>query len=121
MRWECLVVKKDNLNELRTTTTNVTFTPCGEPVVKTLLAGQHHEAGYANFSAASNGMVIISIEFNPGYSLQDDSESVKINWSNSAFVGNQAPGLFPRKGTNLVETVPVANFYAIHLDVNRPC
>lgn len=102
MRWRWLVVKKYNLNELRTTsttTTNATFIPCGEPVVKTLFAGQHYEAGYANFSAASNGMVTITIELNPGYSFQDDSESVKINWSNSAFVGNQAPGLFPRKGT----------------------
>jgi hypothetical protein len=82
-------------------------------------AGQNMLAGTATMSAVSDGNVTITIALEAGWSLQDDSNPVKIQGYSVAPSGNPSPGRFANKGTSLTVTVPAANFYGIHLDVQK--
>lgn len=84
-----------------------------------IYAGQSKFAGTATMSAVSNGKVTISISLNPGWSLQQVSNPVKIQGYNSAPSGNPSPGRFGSKGSSLTVTVDAASFYGIHLDVRK--
>ena len=85
----------------------------------TLYAGQTLPAGTATLTV--NGTTVtIAISLNAGWSLQDVTEPVKIQGYTVAPTGNPSPGLFTTyKGTELLVTVPVYNFYGIHLDVRK--
>jgi hypothetical protein len=99
----------------------------GAAKIVTLFAGQTMNAGQVAFSAASGGNVTITITLNPGWSLAEYEnsgnpipEAVKIQGYSSAPSGNPAPGLFTTyKGNELVVTVPVSNFYGVHIDVQQ--
>jgi hypothetical protein len=82
-------------------------------------AGQNKFAGVANFSAVSGGNVTITITLNPGWSLQEVSNPVKIQGYNAAPSGNPSPGRFASKGSSLTVTVPEAKFYGVHLDARQ--
>lgn len=82
-------------------------------------AGQNKFAGTATFSAVSGGNVTITVSLNPGWSLQEVSNPVKIQGYSVAPTGNPSPGRFSSKGSSLTVTLPYANFYGIHLDVKH--
>ena len=82
-------------------------------------AGQSKFAGVATISANVGGNRTISITLNPGWSLQEVSNPVKIQGYSAAPSGNPSPGRFASKGSSLTVTVPSANFYGIHLDVRQ--
>jgi hypothetical protein len=105
-----------------------TFTPySGTAGTVALYAGQTLDAGTVHFSAPIAGNVTITIALNPGYAFQDVAENVKIQGYAVAPSGNPAPGQFQNKGTATGSpysmTVPSANFYGVHVDVNVevPC
>jgi len=84
-----------------------------------LYAGQTLQAGSATLTVNAT-TVTIAISLNAGWSLQDVTEPVKIQGYAVAPTGNPSPGLFTTyKGTDLLVTVPVYNFYGIHLDVRK--
>lgn len=90
----------------------------------TLFAGQTIPVGTVTFSDVSGTGVTLTIALAPEWSLQDVSESVKIQGYNTAPSGNPAPGQFTTyKGTGLTTIVSKYNFYGIHLDVRKviPC
>jgi hypothetical protein len=95
-----------------------TYTPYAAGTVN-VYAGQNMLAGTATMSAVSDGNVTITIALEAGWSLQDDSNPVKIQGYSVAPSGNPSPGRFANKGTSLTVTVPAANFYGIHLDVQK--
>lgn len=95
-----------------------TYTPYQEGTVN-VYAGQNMFAGTATMSAVSGGEVTITIALNAGWSLQNVSQPVKIQGYSVAPSGNPSPGRFASKGTSLTVTLPAANFYGIHLDVQK--
>lgn len=83
-----------------------------------LIAGQHYVAGTVAFSVPTDGYITITITLAGGWSLQSVAEPVKIQGYETAPSGNPAPGQFTTyKGTETTVTVPVYNFYGVHLDV----
>ncbi len=101
-----------------------TYTAYAEGTVN-VFAGQHKFAGTASFSSVEDGLVTISISLNEGWSLQNGG-NIKIQGYDVAPSGNPSPGRFTTyKGTSFEVTVPAANFYGIHLDVQSqvqvPC
>jgi hypothetical protein len=82
-------------------------------------AGKNQFAGTATFSAATGGNITLTIVMNSGWSLQEVSNPVKIQNYSVAPTGNPSPGRFAFKGTSLTVTLPLANFYGIHLDVRQ--
>jgi hypothetical protein len=84
-----------------------------------LYAGQNMLAGTATMSEVSNGMVTITIALNEGWSFQNVGEPVKVQGYNVAPTGNPSPGRFATKSSSLSVTVPAANYYGIHLDVQK--
>jgi hypothetical protein len=111
-----------------------TYTPYSdENKTVTLYAGQTLPAGSVNFSAPTNGEVIITITLNDGWRFapNEDDESdyanVKIQDYADAPSGNPAPGLFEHRGyaetSPFSITVPQNHFYGVHVDVEqaRPC
>ncbi len=104
-----------------------TYTPYVAGSTVTLFAGQTLNAGTVAFSAVNNGQVTITITLNSGWRFGLVNENVKIQGYASAPSGNPAPGLFANKatatGSPFSITVPAANFYGVHVDVDRlvPC
>jgi hypothetical protein len=82
-------------------------------------AGQNMLAGTATMSAVVDGKVTITIALNEGWSFQDVGEPVKIQGYNVAPSGTPSPGRFATKSSSLSVTVNAANFYGIHLDVQK--
>lgn len=83
----------------------------------TLFAGQTYEAGIVYFTPAAGG-VNIRITLNEGFSLQDGTSVLHIQGYNVAPVGNPSPGKFKTYfGNSLDVTVPVFNFYGVHVNV----
>jgi hypothetical protein len=96
-----------------------TFTPYAEGSVN-LYAGQHMFAGTVNFSAVNDGMVTITIELDEEWSFQEGDKAVKVQAYDAAPSGNPSPGRFTSyKGNEVEFSVPAANFYGIHLDVQK--
>jgi hypothetical protein len=110
-----------------------TYTPYpgnGESVV--IYAAQTALAGTATFTE-DNGMVEIFIELNDNfifyYDVNDqyEDDNIKVQDYATAPSGNPAPGLFDWKATAPVGsqsytiTVPLADYYGIHLDVAGIC
>ncbi len=86
----------------------------------TLYAAENQDIGTVNFSSPSDNVLTITIVFDEEWSLQNTEESVKIQGYNSPPSGNPAPGLFSTfKGNELTVTVPVYDFYGIHVDVQE--
>ncbi len=88
----------------------------------TIYAGQTHEVGTATFEE-ENGEVKITIALS-GARFQDVAENLKIQDYDEAPSGNPAPGGFDHKfdienNGPFTVTVPLNNFYGIHLDVER--
>jgi len=99
-----------------------TYTPyLGVEKSVVLFAGQYFEAGIVYFTPV-NGGVNVKIELNDGWELQAITESVKIQGYSVAPTANPAPGSFNTyKGNSLDVTIPMFNFYGIHLDlINCP-
>jgi hypothetical protein len=96
-----------------------TYTPYVSGSTVNLYAGQTMEAGTVTFSAETNGEIDITIVLNSGWRLAEGVfESVKIQGYENAPSGNPSPGLFTTyKGESLTVTVPLYNFYGVHLDV----
>ena len=85
-----------------------------------IYAGQTKHAGSVAMSAVSGGMVTLTITLNPGWSLQQVSNPVKIQgYSSQPASGNPSPGRFATKTSSLTVKVPAAAFYGIHLDVRQ--
>ncbi len=89
-----------------------------------IYSGQTNLAGTATFSAPVDGMVNITISLAADHLLEDDAEPIKVQDYASAPSGNPAPGGFAHKtyvqvGSDYVISVPVNNFYGVHLDVLR--
>ncbi|MFM7329768.1 MAG: hypothetical protein ACKO3B_13680, partial [Bacteroidota bacterium] len=61
----------------------------------------------------------ITIALNPGWSLQEVINPVKIQGYDTAPSGNPSPGRFASKGSSLTVTVPAKAYYGIHLDVRQ--
>jgi hypothetical protein len=95
-----------------------TYTPYAAGSVN-VYAGQNMLAGTATMSAVVDGNVTITIALNADWSFQDVSNPVKIQGYSVAPSGNPSPGRFANKGNSLSVTVPAANFYGIHLDVQK--
>lgn len=103
-----------------------TYTPYdGVEQTIDILAGQKIPVGTAHFSAPVDNMITLTINLTGGWELNADvSEKVKIQGYENAPSGNPAPGQFTTyKGEELILTLPVFNFYGIHLDVRTeiPC
>jgi len=90
---------------------------------QTLWAGQTNDIGTVTISGPDNGERTITIALIDGWVLDDDDESVKIQGLNEKpenTSNSPTPGLFTTyKGNELEVTVPVFEYYAIHLDVCR--
>ncbi len=100
-----------------------------------IFAGQTMNAGTATFVDNLNGTVTITVNLTGTFSFYYDltnptgNDNVKIHTYSNAPSGTPAPGLFANKGsasigaTTYSMTVPMANFYGIHLDLARvvPC
>ena len=85
-----------------------------------IYAGQNKLAGSVSMSANIGGKVTLTITLNPGWSLQEVSNPVKIQgYSSQPASGNPSPGRFASKGSSLTVTVPAAAYYGIHLDVRQ--
>jgi hypothetical protein len=104
------------------------------PKTVNLLAGQTMLAGEVTFSAPDGGVVTITIELNEGWrfamvpvgeenGLPIFDNNVKVQHYASAPSGNPSPGLFQWKqfaeGDFTEIEVPAANFYGVHVDVER--
>jgi hypothetical protein len=87
------------------------------PKTVTLFAGQNQPAGTVSLSAPSGGMVTITISLNPGWSF-NPGDVIHIQDYESPPSGNPAPGRFAYKfAPGETITVPVNNFYGIHMVV----
>ncbi len=97
-----------------------TYTPYSAGNVN-VYAGKTKFAGVATMSSVSaDNKVTISIALNPGWSLQEVSNPVKIQgYDLTPPAGNPSPGRFASKGSSLTVTLAKANFYGIHLDVRE--
>lgn len=100
----------------------------GEAMAVTLYAGQTLPAGLVTFSQPSGGMVEICIILDEGFRFDPDTdESVKVQGYATAPSGNPSPGAFAYRmdaeSSPSCLTVPQANFYGVHVDVERvvPC
>ncbi|HLN52147.1 MAG TPA: hypothetical protein VK212_00470 [Lentimicrobium sp.] len=86
-----------------------------------ILAGQTIDVGTVHLSAVVNGMVTMTFNLTNGWRFQNVSESLKIQGYSTPPSGNPAPGQFANKfdatGTTWQVTIPAANYYGIHLDV----
>ncbi|NPU96496.1 MAG: hypothetical protein HPY51_04695 [Candidatus Omnitrophica bacterium] len=95
----------------------------GEEKTVDLIAGQFYDVGDVTFSAPLGDMVIITITLNDQGQFQNVNENVKIQDYASAPSGNPNPGEFASKGTatgtSFSISVPVNNFYGVHVDVER--
>jgi hypothetical protein len=105
-----------------------TYSPYVADSCVTLYAGQTMDAGTACFSNESAGYVDIIFELANGFIFyydvaDDEDDNIKIQDYEFAPSGNPAPGLFlwkamaPVGSTVYTVTVPLNNFYGIHLDV----
>jgi hypothetical protein len=103
-----------------------TFTPYSAGSTVNIFAGQTILVGTATFSQAVDGMVTITIELE-GARFQNVEENLKVQGYTAAPSGNPNPGGFAFKstetGSSASITVPAANFYGVHLDVEVevPC
>jgi hypothetical protein len=99
------------------------FTPYSTQTVD-LIAGQHHDAGDITM-VRQNGSTKITFELHDGYRFAAVKENLKIEAFATAPTSYVAPGKFKGKFTVLTSlrqvtvTVPTADFYGIHLDVER--
>lgn len=108
----------------------------GYPITKPIIGGKTMVAGSAYLApSATPGMVDITLTLAPGWIFYYDGndpmedENVKVQDYATPPSGNPAPGQFDYKesapvgGTYYVITVPLNNFYGIHLDLARevPC
>jgi hypothetical protein len=101
----------------------------GEEKTVDLLAGQTILAGTVTFSAPEGDEVTITIQLAEGfifyYDLYDieEDDNLKVQDYEFAPSGNPAPGLFDHKylipfGSDIAEiTVPLNNFYGVHVDL----
>jgi hypothetical protein len=102
-----------------------TFTPYVADSTVTLYAGQTYVAGTVHFGPVVGGNVTITITLNPGFQFDPDTnESVKIQGYATAPTGiSPNPGGFANKGdaetSPFVIVVPAANYYGVHVDVER--
>lgn len=96
-----------------------TYTPYQAGATVNIYAGQNMFAGTVTMSAASGGMVTITIALNADWSFQNVGEPVKIQGYGTAPTGNPSPGRFSSKGTSTTVTLPAAAFYGIHLDLKK--
>jgi hypothetical protein len=96
-----------------------------------IYAGQNMLAGTATFSAEYDGKVDITINLTGGFiffhkDADNPEDNLKVQDYATAPSGNPAPGLFAWKetlafgATTATITVPLNNFYGIHLDVAYP-
>jgi hypothetical protein len=96
-----------------------TYTAYAEGTVN-LYAGQHMLAGTVSLSAVNDGMVTITIDLDEEWSFQEGDNAVKVQGYDAAPSGNPSPGRFTTyKGNEVEFSVPAADFYGIHLDVQR--
>jgi hypothetical protein len=99
------------------------FTPYSTGTVD-LIAGQHHDAGDITM-VRQNGSTKITFELHDGYRFATVKENLKIEAFAKAPTSYVAPGRFKGKFTVLTSlrqitvTVPTADFYGIHVDVER--
>jgi hypothetical protein len=89
----------------------------------TLFAGQTMPAGVVNSTGSGDG-IEITITLNDGWRFKAGNESVKIQDYETAPSGNPSPGGFAWKnavivGNTATITVPINEFYGIHVDVER--
>ncbi len=90
-----------------------------EKETQTIWAGQTIEVGEVTIDE-NNGKNKITIIFNEDWQLQDVEESVKIQGYEKIPNSRPVAGQFTTyKGEELVVTVPIYSFYAIHLDVQK--
>jgi len=101
-----------------------TYTPYLVSGSAMLYAGQTMEAGMVNFS--SLGGLNIMITLNEGWRFADVEENVKIQNYDSVPSGKPRPGQFEHKfdadaeeATYTANGLPLANFYGIHVEVER--
>lgn len=105
-----------------------TYTPYVPDSCVTLYAGQWMDAGEACFGNEVNGNVDITFGLANGFIFyydvgDDEDDNIKVQDYASPPGGNPAPGLFdwkvmaPVGSTVYTMTVPVNNYYGIHLDV----
>lgn len=88
-----------------------------------LFAGQTMPAGIVT-SAGSAGGIEITITLNDGWRFKDVSEPVKVQDYGTPPSGNPSPGLFKWKNAVIVGniatiTVPINEYYGIHVDVEK--
>jgi hypothetical protein len=102
-----------------------TYTPYpGDGGSVEIFAGQTMLAGTATFADNGDGTVTISIVLDAGWRFEENEDSddnVMVQDYDEAPSGNPAPGLFDHKGyatgSTFDITVPLNNFYGIHLVV----
>ncbi len=100
-----------------------TYTPYVANSTITLFAGQTINIGTVHLSAVVNGQVTMHFELTDAWQFQAVSESLKIQGYATPPSGNPAPGQFANKfdalGSVWEVTIPAANYYGIHLDVQH--
>ncbi len=98
-----------------------TYTPYVANTPINVYAGQTYLVGTVTFSEVVDGKVTITLAALNGATLQDGSETVKIQGYNATPPSkNPAPGQFKTyKGTATTITVDAFAYYGIHLDVKR--
>jgi len=93
-----------------------------------ITAGRNREKIGDITASVGDGVITFSIEFDPYWVLKDDGESVKVKGKNGDTppVGLRPSALSPGnnnfteyRGEELVFTVPVFDYYLIHLDVRK--
>ena len=111
----------------------------GETKTVSLLAGQFYHAGDVTL-APEGSLVKITVALKPGFrfalnpnGVNEDGETIFKNnlkiqpYDSTPAASNPAPGLFSQQSLQTTSTavvlVPVANFYGIHVDIEReiPC
>lgn len=90
-----------------------------------LIAGQYMVAGTVTLAPASNSEVVITVELDSGWRFAPVVDNLKVQGYDSPPSGNPSPGQFahkkycdPGSGTCSI-TVPVKNYYGIHVDVEK--
>jgi hypothetical protein len=100
-----------------------TYTPYVANTTVTLYAGQTINIGTVHLGPVVNGMVTMHFELFNAWQFEAVSESLKIQGYATPPSGNPAPGKFANKfnatGSVYDVTVPAANYYGIHLDVQH--
>ncbi len=90
-------------------------------VEQTIWAGQHYDIGTVRIEDMGNEKRKVEIDFEGGWSLQDDSEAIKVQGYEEADLPVSFPGRIGQfetyQGNDLKFWVDPFPFYLIHLDV----